>query len=78
MRLLRFAAGIGPSSDLRPKPQPRPSASQINDRPRHVRVPALVHADGVAVSQPEQLSDAVRVQKVLYIDLAAHSLRLLS
>jgi hypothetical protein len=66
-----------PCFDLRPKPQLGPSIAELADWTRHVVVPVLIHAHGVAVSETEELGDAVCVEEIVDVYLAAHIARLL-
>ena len=64
--------------DLSTEPKLDSPVTEIEDRARHVLVPVLVHADRVAVSEPEQPGDAVGVNQVVEIYLSSHRPRLLS
>ena len=61
-----------PLLDLRAKPELHPAVPEFPQRTRHVRVPVLIHADGVAVGESEEFRNAVRVEKIVDIDLSAH------
>jgi hypothetical protein len=62
-----------PSLHLGAQPKLDPSVPLVQDGTGHVLVPMLVHAHGVAVSEPEQFGDAVGVDQFVQVDLSAHS-----
>jgi len=55
----------GPTLHLRTEPKPWPTTAEIQYRPWHVLVASQVLADTVAIAQIEDLSDVLRVDKVL-------------
>lgn len=67
---------LAPSSNFRFLPETRPAGSQINHRPRHVRVTALIRAHAVALGQSEQVGHALCVDQILGVDLGAHDFSL--
>jgi hypothetical protein len=54
-----------PTLDLRPQPEAGPSAAKVQDRPRHVLITAHVQAHRVAVGEPEDPRDLMRVNEVV-------------
>jgi hypothetical protein len=58
------------------EPKHRPTAPEVDDGTGHVGIPGLVLADRAAVSEPEDLSDVVRVDQILDEDAARHGKRL--
>jgi hypothetical protein len=58
--------------DLGSKPQLAPSAPHVNDRARHLRVPALVAADRVELCETEKIRDCSGIDEVVHIDPSSH------
>lgn len=61
-----------PHFDLGTQPELDAAASEVQDRPWHVGVSMLIHADCVAVRESKQLGHAVRVEKVVEVYMSAH------
>lgn len=61
-----------PGHDRGPQPKPRTAWSKIDHRPWHVRVPALVHADGSPLGEPEKLRHPDRIDEVLRVHARRH------
>lgn len=55
----------GPRLDLRAEPEHASTLTQVDDGAWHVGIPALVQADIPRLRQPEDLSDAARVDEVV-------------
>jgi hypothetical protein len=53
-----------PTLDLRSQPEARTSAAEVEDWPRHVLVAAHVEAHRIAVGEPEDPRDVMRVDEV--------------
>jgi hypothetical protein len=53
-----------PALDLRAKPELDSAVAEVNDRTRHVVIPALVETDAVAVRKPERIRDSLSVDQV--------------
>ena len=64
---------FGPPLYLRLQPELDATIPEIQDRPRHVGVPVLIHADRVAVGESKDLGHAVRVEKVVEIYVSTHA-----
>lgn len=47
--------------------------AEDDDRPGHVGVALLVERDSVALRQPEQVRDALRVDDIVRVNLGAHA-----
>ncbi len=62
-----------PSFDLGAQPELRPAAAEIDHRTRHVLVAGLVLAHGVAVRQPKNRGDSLRIDEVINVDFASHT-----
>jgi hypothetical protein len=79
--LLTGPAFIGelscPSFYLRSQPELDATIAKLPNRTRHIAIPMLIDADGVAVGEAEEFRDAVRVKEVIYVYLPAHRVRLL-
>jgi hypothetical protein len=61
-----------PRDHLAAKPQLAATLAEVDDGPGHRRVSTLVTRDGVALSEPEQLSYSLRVNDVFSIDEPSH------
>ncbi len=61
-----------PRENLSSQPQARAPGAKVNDRTRHVRIPALVGAHGVPLSEPEDLGHALGVDQVFGADAGSH------
>ena len=57
---------------LRLQPELDATVPEIQDRPRHVGVPVLIHADRVAVGESEDLGHAVGVEEVIEVYVSTH------
>ena len=64
-------AGV-PPLDLRSEPQARPAAAEVEDGPGHVGIPVHILADGIAMSEPQDPSNIVRVDEVVDEHAARH------
>jgi len=53
-----------PTLDLRPQPETGTPAAEVEDWPRHVLITAHVQAHRVAVGEPEDPGDVMRVNRV--------------
>jgi hypothetical protein len=62
----------GPSLDLGSQPELYATRAEVKYGLRHVCVPPLILRDGVSMSKAEDLSNALRVEKVLGVDLWRH------
>lgn len=60
-----------PSLDLRTEPKTWSTATEVKNRARHVVALAQVLAHGVAVLEPEDASDLVRVNQIIDEDTSA-------
>jgi hypothetical protein len=67
--------GRCPLLQLRLEPQLHATLSEVDDRPRHVGVTVLVHADGVRMRQAEHLSCAMRVAQIIDGDRSRHDFK---
>ncbi len=63
-----------PSFDRWPQPQPGSARSEVNHRPRHIRIAQQVRVHRVAMTQPEDPRDLGGVNQVLGVDPRAHDL----
>jgi hypothetical protein len=54
-----------PPLDLGAEPEPRTTRTEIEDRPWHVRPPALVLADGVSMGEAQDPGDIVGVDELI-------------
>ncbi len=72
---LSFELG-SPRGDLRTEPELDATLTQIQGRLGHVVVPVLIDADGVGMTQAEQIGHATRIQKVVDVHPSAHQNRL--
>ena len=63
-----------PAFNVRPEPDLDTAVAEVEDRPWHVRVPVLVDADAVAVSEAQELSHAIGVDEIVDVDSLAHTL----
>jgi hypothetical protein len=61
-----------PGLHFRPKPKQGPAPAEINYRSRHLRVPLLVAAHGIPVTQPQKVSNTLRVNQVLRTNAGRH------
>jgi hypothetical protein len=61
-----------PTLDRRSQPQARSAGPKIKNRPRHIRIPALVLADGVAVAESEDPGNVVSVDEVVDQNASGH------
>jgi len=66
---------LGPAFDFRTQPELHPSIAEVDDRTRHVVVPALVEANAVAMRQPEDVGDHLSVDEVLGADARTHQIK---
>jgi hypothetical protein len=57
-------AGV-PPLDLRSQPQARPASTEIEDGTGHVGVPVHILADGIAMSEPQDPGNVVRVDQII-------------
>jgi len=64
-----------PAFDLGSEPEPWPTATEVNHRPRHVGITRLVLADGVSVGETEDLGYIVGVDEVIHEDSSGHNKR---
>ena len=64
--------------DVRSQPEARPPTSKIQDRSRHVRIAAHVEAHRVAVGQPQDSPDFMRINKVVEDYATGHGARLVA
>ena len=55
----------GPAGDLRTEPELYATVSEIDNRPWHVVVAPLVLADCVAMSEVQDVSDALRIDEIV-------------
>jgi len=69
---LAAAGSLRPRLDLMPQPELAATATHVDDRSRHLRIPALVATDAVELCESEDLSDGVRVNELIHVDSAAH------
>jgi hypothetical protein len=53
-----------PALDLGAKPELDTAVAEVNDRARHIVVPALVETHAVAMREPERIRDSLRVHQV--------------
>lgn len=82
--IVRLSAGspndstgpLRPSEYLGSQPESRPAATQVNDGPRHFRIPLLVCADCVAVSKAEDVRNGLCINQILGIHDGRHIDRL--
>jgi hypothetical protein len=65
-----------PSLDLGTEPEHRPPRPQVHDRARHIRIARLVLADGIAVTEAEDLGNVARIDQVVHENSARHSISL--
>ena len=63
----------GPSFDFGSKPELDAPLAEIEHGLRHIVVPLLILKDGVAVSQPEDLGYALRIEQILCRDHRSHA-----
>jgi len=61
-----------PPLDLRAKPELYPTIAEFPHRTRHVRIPVLVNADGVAVGKTEEFGNPVCVEKIVDVNRSTH------
>ena len=61
-----------PSLDLRSEPEAWSTTAKVKDRTRHVRVPVEILAHRVAVGEPKDPSDVVRVDEIIDEHAARH------
>jgi hypothetical protein len=54
-----------PFLDLGLQPEARAAGAKIKDRSWHVRIPALILTDGVAMAEPEDPGNVVGVDEVV-------------
>jgi len=58
-----------PALNIRPGPQLATALAEIDDRPRHGRVPTLVRRDRVALRETKQIGHPLRVNHVIRVDI---------
>lgn len=63
---------FSPALDLGLQPELDATRPEIKHRARHIGVSVLIHADRIAVSEPEDFGYAVRVQKIIDVHLLTH------
>jgi hypothetical protein len=61
-----------PPLDLGAEPEPWTTRTEIEDRPWHVRPPALVLADGVSMGEAQDPGDIVGVDELIKQDSSSH------
>jgi hypothetical protein len=61
-----------PALDLGTEPKLDSAVTEIDHRPWHVFIPALVEADAVAVGNAEKISDRLGVKQIFRRDLGTH------
>jgi hypothetical protein len=62
-----------PSLDFRSQPEARPATTKINDWARHIGIPVKVLAHSVAVREPKDPGDVVRVDQIVDEHAASHA-----
>jgi hypothetical protein len=72
---LETPSPASPRLDLRPQPQPGPLRAKVHDGAGHVRISALIGADGVALREAQEGGNALSVDKVFASDHRRHDLR---
>ena len=71
----RESARLVPSRDFGLEPHLAATSSEIDDRPWHVWVPALIEGHRVPLRQAEQVRHALGVNQIVGIDLPHHALK---
>jgi hypothetical protein len=62
----------GPSLDFGSEPQLHAASAELDDRPGHVVIAALVQADAVSVGEAQEVGDAVGVGQILRMHERGH------
>lgn len=74
---LASAAGLNPCLDRRAQPESRSTATEIDNRSRHVGVAPLVKADAVGVRESEQAGEFSRIGQIVGVHHRCHRQTLL-
>jgi hypothetical protein len=63
---------LGPTLDLGSEPELHAPVAELAHRARHVLVPVLIHANGVAVSETEEIGHSICVEEIVDVYLSTH------
>jgi hypothetical protein len=73
---LLSASAVSPSVDFAAQPEPRPPATAVQYRTRHVGIPSLVQMNRRRMRQAEQQRYVMSVHEVIDVHQTAHALTL--